>query len=129
MGGNLKMTLCNRKNLCVDCDDKECIRAGVAESDCIKHHCDNAIPLDCNHCDFMRRYQKEVREQHIRERKRKKRIENYKKIRQLKRRIVVMHELSKVDRAIKKDVAEVERRRKIAALRQKLKKFQKCKKG
>lgn len=60
----VSMSECKRDNLCVDCDDDKCWFAGKILSDCPKYHCD--MPKDhiedCEHCDFIKQYQKDSRE-------------------------------------------------------------------
>lgn len=57
----LKISECHSNNLCVDCDNEECLHCGDISADCPKYHCDNDIMLDCNHCEFIKNYQKEYR--------------------------------------------------------------------
>ena len=45
---------CKRANLCVDCDDPECLRAGDIGADCPKWECDNTVKNDCENCEFIR---------------------------------------------------------------------------
>ena len=52
---------CKRDNLCVDCDDPECLRAGDIGADCPKWECDNRTILDCENCYFIRAYQHAMR--------------------------------------------------------------------
>lgn len=52
---------CNRTNLCVDCDDTECMYYGQTMADCPKYGCDNYRLYDCKNCDFIKQYQKEMR--------------------------------------------------------------------
>lgn len=54
---------CTRKNLCVDCDDKECYHAGQLIADCPKYRCDrNGVLFEhCESCSFLRKYQEEMR--------------------------------------------------------------------
>ena len=52
---------CKRDNLCVDCDDSECLHAGEIGADCPKWHCDNDKPLDCENCTFIKFYVNDVR--------------------------------------------------------------------
>lgn len=58
----LNLSVCNRDNLCVDCDSEKCILAGEIMSDCPKYHCDNDMIHDCEHCEFIRELQEEMRE-------------------------------------------------------------------
>ena len=57
---------CTRNNLCVDCDNTECARAGDIAQDCPKYHCDDPIG-DCSKCEFMKKYQAEMRAHYQRE--------------------------------------------------------------
>lgn len=52
---------CERDNLCVDCDNLECLGAGDVGADCPKYHCDNDVVLDCENCTFIREYQQAMR--------------------------------------------------------------------
>ena len=52
---------CKRDNLCVDCDNTGCLHCGNLHSDCPKYYCDNKIPHDCEHCEFMTSYFAEYR--------------------------------------------------------------------
>lgn len=67
----LKIDECTRQNLCVDCDDESCIRHGDPEQDCPKYHCDMPEPLkhDCENCNFLKRYQEEMRKVYRKENK------------------------------------------------------------
>ena len=60
---------CKKNNLCVDCKNKKCLGAGDIESDCPKYHCDNPNGHDCAKCEFMKQYQKDMREQYEAEKK------------------------------------------------------------
>ena len=51
---------CLRDNLCVDCDNTNCLHAGSIEADCPKWKCDNPF-RDCNNCAFIKDYQKSHR--------------------------------------------------------------------
>lgn len=62
----LKLSECNRDNLCVDCDDKKCNHCGDIGADCPKYQCDNDITLDCNHCAFIKDYQEKFRDKKFR---------------------------------------------------------------
>lgn len=58
---------CTKDNLCVDCDNDKCWLAGKILSDCPKYHCDKPKePIDqtedCEHCAFIKQYQKDMRE-------------------------------------------------------------------
>lgn len=55
----INTSLCERDNLCVDCDDKECIHAGNIEADCPLYHCNN--DHHCDSCELMMQFQKEAR--------------------------------------------------------------------
>ena len=50
---------CIRTNLCVDCDDPDCLLAGEAEADCPKWKCDNPS-MNCEACEFLKEYKREV---------------------------------------------------------------------
>ncbi len=52
---------CERKNLCVECNDKECIFAGKIESDCPMYKCNNNCT--CENCEFIKQFQKEMRKE------------------------------------------------------------------
>ena len=52
---------CKRSNLCVDCDDPECFRAGDIGADCPKVVCDNGAVLDCENCEFILEYLSQIR--------------------------------------------------------------------
>ena len=52
---------CTRTNFCADCDDPDCLLAGVAEADCPKLKCDNPT-MDCENCEFLKEYKKGVTE-------------------------------------------------------------------
>ena len=52
---------CKRDNLCVDCDDPECLHAGEIGADCPKWHCDNDQRHDCENCTFIKFYVNDVR--------------------------------------------------------------------
>lgn len=59
----MKLSECKRDNLCVDCDSKTCLRAGDIMADCPKYHCDNTKGIqECANCDFIKDYQKSMRE-------------------------------------------------------------------
>jgi hypothetical protein len=60
----VKISECYRKNLCVDCDNTECLHCGDTMADCPKYGCDNNKQDDCEHCDFIKQYQTEMREQY-----------------------------------------------------------------
>ena len=53
---------CTRTNFCVDCDDPHCIFAGDIEADCPKWKCDNNPIMDCERCEFLKKYKGEVTE-------------------------------------------------------------------
>ena len=57
----VEINRCTRKNFCVDCDDPNCLSAGVAEADCPKWKCDNPT-MDCDNCEFLKEYKKGVKE-------------------------------------------------------------------
>lgn len=56
------ITECTRTNFCADCDDPHCIHAGDVEADCPKWECDNDPIIDCERCEFLKEYKKEVTE-------------------------------------------------------------------
>ena len=60
MRGKFTLRPCTRKNLCIDCDDLECLQAGEAVADCPKWKCDNEIG-DCFSCEFLKEYQEKMR--------------------------------------------------------------------
>ena len=57
-------TKCTRPNLCSDCDDATCMFSGNLIADCPKYKCDRdeQLKYDCKNCNFLKRYQKEMRE-------------------------------------------------------------------
>lgn len=55
------MSLCGRKNLCVDCDSNTCLKAGDIGADCPKWRCDNNVLGNCDNCEFIKEYVEEVR--------------------------------------------------------------------
>lgn len=55
------MSVCDRDNLCVDCDDELCWKHGDIGADCPKWKCDNCQPYDCEHCNFIKDYIEEYR--------------------------------------------------------------------
>lgn len=57
----LTLRECKRDNLCVDCDDPECLGAGDIGADCPKWVCDNPKGYNCEDCDFILEYQKAMR--------------------------------------------------------------------
>ena len=61
---DIKMSLCECDNLCVDCDNDKCWGAGHIISDCTKYHCDRKGKSfeDCKSCSFIKKFQKEQRE-------------------------------------------------------------------
>lgn len=58
------MSKCTRQNLCVDCDYTKCWHQGKIISDCPKYKCDNIILEDCEHCAFIKQFQKDMREEY-----------------------------------------------------------------
>lgn len=56
----LNLSVCNRDNLCVDCDDKECHHAGDIGADCPKWKCDHPFG-DCENCAFIKKFVEEMR--------------------------------------------------------------------
>ena len=61
---NFEINYCNRQNLCVDCNNKDCSLAGKLISDCPKYRCDREGDLfeDCESCDFLKVYSNDMRE-------------------------------------------------------------------
>lgn len=61
---DVQMSLCERNNLCVDCDNDKCWGAGHIISDCPKYHCDRPKESleDCETCEFIKEFQKTQRE-------------------------------------------------------------------
>lgn len=59
----MQIMSCNRKNLCVDCDDQICLCAKKIISDCPKYICDRTGEAfeDCESCEFIKKYQEEMR--------------------------------------------------------------------
>ena len=51
----VEINRCTRKNLCVDCNDPDCLLAGDAEADCPKWRCDNPT-MDCENCEDLKEY-------------------------------------------------------------------------
>ena len=47
--------VCERKNLCVDCDSEICGHAGVPEADCPLWVCKHP-ELKCEDCDILKEY-------------------------------------------------------------------------
>ena len=47
--------VCERKNLCVDCDSEICGHAGHAEADCPLWQCERP-GVKCEECDILREY-------------------------------------------------------------------------
>lgn len=70
MIGELKLSECKKHILCVDCDDKNCLRHGDIRQDCPKYSCDRPDHKDeCESCEFMIEYQKEMRKGYRKENK------------------------------------------------------------
>lgn len=61
----IHLGICNRPNLCVDCDSEDCGLAGDPQSDCPKWECDRP-DIPCEECDFLREYVEEWRKNHER---------------------------------------------------------------
>ena len=59
--GMLKIKNCEEDILCVDCKNEECLHHGKAMADCPKYDCDNEPMYDCEHCEFMKKYQEDCR--------------------------------------------------------------------
>lgn len=57
----LNLSVCNRDNLCVDCDSKTCLSAGDIGADCPKWKCDNPNGSDCEDCAFIKEFVGEMR--------------------------------------------------------------------
>ena len=51
--------VCRRQNLCVDCDDNECVFAGHIEADCPEYDCKHFGA--CDKCWFVHRYIADMR--------------------------------------------------------------------
>ena len=51
---------CTRKSFCVYCDDPDCIHAGDVGADCPKWKCDNTPMMDCERCEFLKEYKREM---------------------------------------------------------------------
>lgn len=60
---HVKVSECNRNNLCVDCDDKECWHAGILIADCPLLKCNREGELfeDCESCEMLKRIHSEGR--------------------------------------------------------------------
>jgi len=60
----IEIGLCDRKNLCIDCDNTRCGHCGQLLADCPKYRCDRPPGLieDCGTCEFLQEYQKDMRE-------------------------------------------------------------------
>lgn len=56
----VQISICHRKSLCVDCSYDKCTRHGDPGADCPKYRCDNPSN-DCETCQFIKEYQKEMR--------------------------------------------------------------------
>lgn len=63
----LKMSECKRNNLCIDCDNTQCMLAGKIISDCPKYNCDNNN--QCETCNFIKEFQKEERKRYEKNKK------------------------------------------------------------
>lgn len=53
----LTFRVCNRKNFCIDCDNKECLHAGDAASDCPAWTCEHpeySVRDDCGNCPLLK---------------------------------------------------------------------------
>lgn len=61
----MELRTCNRKNLCVDCDNAECAFRGKKEADCPKWTCDrpNQAAYHCDRCAFIDRFIDTMRKQ------------------------------------------------------------------
>lgn len=57
--------VCNRDNLCFDCDNESCRRHRDIGADCPKWTCDNCPPYDCEHCQFIKDYIEEYRKSRL----------------------------------------------------------------
>lgn len=62
----LNLSVCNRDNLCVDCDSETCLRAGDIGADCPKWKCDNPNGSDCEDCAFIKEFVEEMRKKNER---------------------------------------------------------------
>ena len=60
----ISMRECTRNNLCVDCDNERCWFHGNLIADCPKWRCDRQPGFieDCETCEFLKEYQKDMRE-------------------------------------------------------------------
>lgn len=65
------ITECTRQNLCVDCDDETCWHHGKLISDCPKYICDRpkSRKEECETCEFLKKYQEEMRKVYRKENK------------------------------------------------------------
>ena len=62
----LKLSECTKNNLCVDCESKTCLHAGKLIADCPKYYCDREGDFyeDCESCEFLKEFQREMRAQY-----------------------------------------------------------------
>lgn len=60
----IKLSLCTKHSLCVDCDSKTCFRAGDIGADCPKYSCDNTPPNDCENCQWIKDYVQIMRKEY-----------------------------------------------------------------
>lgn len=54
-----KMSICTHDGPCVSCKEN-CWSAGDIEADCPKYYCDRSGGMDCERCEFLKQYLKEV---------------------------------------------------------------------
>lgn len=59
----MSITWCKRQILCIDCDDEKCLNHGELIVDCPKYKCDRPKPHkeECETCEFLKKYQEEMR--------------------------------------------------------------------
>lgn len=57
--------VCKRDNLCVECDDLNCLRAGDPGQDCPRYHCiystEDPSFLECEKCLWLKGYIQELK--------------------------------------------------------------------
>lgn len=63
---DVKISVCNQKNTCFDCDNTDCWHQGKKSADCPKYTCDRQGVgfLNCEHCAFVDRIIKDERERY-----------------------------------------------------------------
>lgn len=57
----MELKVCKENKLCKDCIKIKCLHANDNGADCPKWTCDNKKPMDCDHCSFIKEYQKDMR--------------------------------------------------------------------